>query len=162
MRFKSLFAFIDTPDFNALFRQPFNDERCFIGFSAESVEHKYQQYIEKTFFSVFFDKLYFISFFGTNFKAGYTVFLFFTNNPPSHFVSKFPAGFSLHRYICCVLLIIIDMHHQHAVSQQGRVPSILLPVLQQKIFIGVVFVDDFESLPFRRVRGSQADGARLG
>ena len=46
---KSLFTFLSAPYLNTIFGEPFNDKRCFVGDSPNTVKHKDKQNIELLF-----------------------------------------------------------------------------------------------------------------
>lgn len=100
---------VDAPDLNALIDEPFNYERGFFGSSANAVEHEHQQNIEFALFGVFLDKLDLVSVAGADLEAGHAVFLLFVHDSPAHPFRKLAAGFSLHRDIRLVLLIVVDL-----------------------------------------------------
>ena len=75
--------------------------------AAQPVKHEYQKDIEFSLFGMFLYELYFIAVSGADFEPGNSVFLFLTNDGPTHTLRKFTACFPLHRDICLILLIVV-------------------------------------------------------
>lgn len=69
MIIKFLLALASTPDFYAMFDEPFHNKWCFVLAASKPVEHKDKENIELALFRICFDELQFIAFFGRHLVA---------------------------------------------------------------------------------------------
>ena len=65
--------------------------------------------IELALLRILLDELQFITVIGADFITGYASFLLLAHDDPAHFRRKIVAGFSLHRDVCLVVFIVIDL-----------------------------------------------------
>ena len=97
MGIKPLLAFLDAPDFNTVFGEPFHNERCFVLSASQTIKHEHQQNIKLVLQSVSLDFLNGIPVFGRNLKPGNTLFRKLLDDFPSGMLlNKLPARFLLH------------------------------------------------------------------
>ena len=107
MVIKTLFALLCAPNLNTVLNEPLDNERRFVGDTSDSVKHKYKQDIELALAGKLFDRLNFVTIFGTDLMTGYAVLLFFVNDRPAHLIRKAVTGFALHWDIRFVVGVIV-------------------------------------------------------
>ena len=106
---KSLFTFLSAPYLNTIFGEPFNDKRCFVGDSPNTVKHKDKQNIELLLTGKILNDLNLISGFGANLVTRDAFFLLFVYNDPAHLFGKPATCFPLHRNVGDIVIIIIHL-----------------------------------------------------
>ena len=104
-----LLTLIDAPHTDVVLNQPLHHEGSFLGSSADAVEHEHQQDIKLALLGILFDLLDLVTLTGTLFEARDTVLLFLEDDGPTHLVCKLSTGPSLHRDVCLVIAVEVDL-----------------------------------------------------
>jgi len=96
MALKSLLAFCDAPDFHAIQRKIFHEERSFRISPSKPVKHKDKKDVELSQLGILLDLLKHLAILYRCLKTGNFLFIKFLDNPPLVCCRKLPTRLPLH------------------------------------------------------------------